>query len=140
PRRRPAWPEGGDSAVAKRVGEPPNERCLGTDDHEVDLDLAAKREQRFSVLGTNRVALAEARDSGIPRRGVECLEARALAELPGERVLSTARADDQDPHAPSLLAVPAPSSPAAVLRIACGGECETAGRGATSGRKCPLVL
>src|SRR5439155_21246384 len=35
--------------------------------------------------------------------GVERLEARALGDLPGERVLATPGADDQDPHAPSLL-------------------------------------
>ena len=97
--------------MAKRVGEPRRERCLGTDDHEVDLDLPTECEQPFGVPGPNRMTLADACDPGVAWRGVKCLETRTLAKLPGERVLSTARADDQDPHAPSLLAVPAPRRP-----------------------------
>ena len=104
--------------MAKRVGKPGDERCLRADDDEVDAKLPAEREQPLRIAGTNRVAFAEARDPGVPGRGVERFEARALRELPGERVLATAGPDDQDPHAPSLLraAARAPSQNGGLVR------------------------
>ena len=39
---------------------------------------------------------AEPRDAGVPGRRVQLLEARRLRELPGERMLTAARADDED--------------------------------------------
>ena len=93
--------------MAKRVCQARHERRLRADHDEVGLELPAKPEQALGVPGADRVALSEAGDPGIPGGGVERLEARALGDLPGERVLATPGADDQDPHAPSLLAASA---------------------------------
>src|SRR5205807_7043415 len=81
-------------------------RRLRPDDNEVDAELSAEREQPLRVARADRMAFTEARDPGVPGRGMKCLEPRALRELPGERVLATAGPNDQDPHAPSLLRVP----------------------------------
>src|SRR5205814_10670480 len=88
---RSARPEDRDAVAAQEVGEPRDERQLRSDDGEVDPELAAKPEQALSVLGPDRMAFAEPRDSRISRRGVERLEARALFELPGQRVLAAPR-------------------------------------------------
>jgi hypothetical protein len=93
--------------MTERVGKSCHERCLGAHDHEVDLELPAKPEQAFAVLGADSVTLPEAGDPRVARSRVQPLETWALRELPGERVLATARADDQDPHASSLLALSA---------------------------------
>ena len=102
PRRRAARPEDRDARVAKRVCQARDERRLRADHDEV-----AKPEQALGIPGADGVALSDAGDPGIPGGGVERLEARALGELPGERMLATPGADDQDPHAPSLLAASA---------------------------------
>jgi hypothetical protein len=46
------------------------------------------------------VATAERGDAGVPGRCVELVERLVLGELPGERVLATARTDDQYLHEP----------------------------------------
>ena len=99
PGRGPAWTEHCDPVPAQEVGKAGDERQLGPDDYEIDPELAAEAENAFGVLGANRVALAEPRDPWVSRRCMERFEARAQLELPGQRVLAAARADDEDPHA-----------------------------------------
>jgi len=48
------------------------------------------------------VAAAERGDAWIAGGGVELREARRLAELPGERVLASARADQEHLHTRTL--------------------------------------
>ena len=91
-------PKTADAGVAERVREARDERRLRADDGEVDLELAAEREQALAVLGAHRVALAEPSDAGIAGRGVQRFEPGALLQLPGERVLAPAGPNDQDPH------------------------------------------
>jgi hypothetical protein len=102
-----ARPEDRDAGVAERVRQARHERRLRPDDGEVDRQLATEAEQTFGIFRADRMALAEPGDAGVPGRSVQSLEARALGELPGKRVLATPGADDQDPHAASLLTVPA---------------------------------
>ena len=58
-------PEDGDPASAELVGEACDERCLGTDDDEVDPDLTAERGERGVVVGAGRVAVRQCGDSGV---------------------------------------------------------------------------
>ena len=97
--RRRARAEDGDAGVAEVVGEPGDERRLRPDDDEVDAELVAEPEQRLRVVRPERVAGAEAGDARVAGGGVQVAEPRALGDLPRERVLAPARADDEDVHA-----------------------------------------
>src|SRR5439155_1191087 len=107
PRRLGGRAEDGNARVAQDVREPCEERRLGTDDYEVDVELTGEGEQPLAVLGANGVALADPCDPGVAGRGVDRIEPRTLRELPDQRVLTPARPDDEDLHAASLLATPA---------------------------------
>ena len=98
PRGGPGRAEYGDSRPAERVDQADHQGRLGADDDEIDAELAAQREQAFAVLRPDRVTLAEGCDARVPRRGVERLERRALAQLPCERVLASARPHDEHLH------------------------------------------
>jgi hypothetical protein len=97
-RRSEGGAERRDPTVPKRVDEPDDKRSLGADDDEVDPELTAEREQAFAILGAHRVALAEGRDPRVARGGVQLVDRRAPAELPGECVLAAAGPDDQHLH------------------------------------------
>ena len=59
----------------------------------------------FHVLHANRMALADTGNARVPGCRVQ-LEFRALGELPGERVLSPAGADEQDLHGRAIASSP----------------------------------
>ena len=102
PRRVGARAEDGNPAAAQHVGHAGDERPFRPDHDQVGADRPGKPEQAFGVFGAHGVAPSEARDAGVPRRGVELCEAGALGELPRERVLAGTRADDEDVHRASL--------------------------------------
>src|SRR3712207_2140404 len=84
-----------------------DERCLRTDHDEVGADPVREVEKPFGVLCAHRMADAEARDAGIAGCRVELVEVGALCQLPGQRMLAAARADQQHPHcAASVLSGP----------------------------------
>ena len=69
PRGRRAGPEDRDAGVPQLVGDAGDERRLGPDDDEVDVERAREAEQALAVVGAHRVALAErARCRGCPAR------------------------------------------------------------------------
>ena len=70
----------------------------GPDDDEIHLERARQAEQPLGVVRANRMALGEVGDARIPRRGVQRRQRRRLRELPDERMLATARPDDEDAH------------------------------------------
>ena len=57
-----------------------------------------EREEPLAVLGAHRMAGAERGDAGVPGRRVQLAEPRALRELPRERVLAAAGADEEHVH------------------------------------------
>ena len=95
-RRRGARAEDRDAGMAERVGEPRDERCLRPYNDEVDPELMAQPEQRLGVVGPQRVAGAEPGDAWVAGSGVEVAEPLALGDIPRERMLATAGADDED--------------------------------------------
>jgi hypothetical protein len=95
-------PEDGDAFAAQRVGESCDERRLRADDDEVRSQLPCERDHAADVVRADVVTRAVARDPGVARRGMELAEGRARGDLPGERVLATTRADEQDPHGGEL--------------------------------------
>ena len=90
--------EDGDSGVSEMVGEAGDERRLGPDHDQIELELTGQPEQSLSVLGADGMAVAERRHPGVSGRRMQLIELGALGDLPGERVLASARSDDQDLH------------------------------------------
>ena len=82
-------PEHRHARPAKRVDEADDQWRLRPNDDQVDVELAAERQEALAVLGADRVTFAEIRDAGVPGRGVEGFQARALAQLPRECVLAS---------------------------------------------------
>ena len=76
-----------------------DERRLRADDDEIGVEGACEVEQTLAVLGADWVAAAERGDAGIARSCVQLLEIRGLAQLPGERMLASAGADQEHLHA-----------------------------------------
>ena len=91
-------PKTGDAVAAERVGDARDERRLGPDHGEVGVEAAGEAEQRLGVVCPHRVAVAERRDARIARRGVQPGQAGRLRQLPRERMLATARPDEEHLH------------------------------------------
>ena len=99
PRRGGRGPEHEDPGVGERVRDAGGQRRLRTDDDELDRALPGDLDDRPRV---ERVDAREtdprlARDRVGPGRDDDLVHARLRGELPGERVLAAAAADDQDP-------------------------------------------
>ena len=88
--------------MAQLVGDAGYERRLRPDDDEVGAERAGEREQALAVLRPHGVAAADGRDTGIAGRRVQLVETRRLGQLPRERVLASAGADQQHFHTRTL--------------------------------------
>src|SRR5262249_2839338 len=80
------------------VDEPARQRQLRADDGQVDRLLLRVREQAVHVVHRDRCALGELRDARVAGGAEDRARARALRELPDERVLAPAPTNDQDAH------------------------------------------
>ena len=96
-----ARPERRDAGGGEVVDQPRDQRRLRPDDDEVDVPRAAEGDHRAVVGDVEADQLGAFRDAGIARRGIEPGEPRRLRELPGKRMLPSARADEEDVHAKS---------------------------------------
>jgi len=105
-RRLRARPEDGDAGGPQLVGESGDEWGLGADDDEVDAEAAAESDEGVRVGCTEAVARAQLGDARVSGRRVELAEKWTLRDLPRERVLPPAAADDEDVHAASLIGRP----------------------------------
>ena len=74
PRRRRARPEDGDPAAPELVADAGDERRLGPDHDEVDVERAGEREQALAVVRAHRMALPERGDARVAGRGVQLVE------------------------------------------------------------------
>jgi hypothetical protein len=91
-------PEHREPARPHPVDEARRERRLGPDERVVRPLGLGERDERVDVVGAHGHAAAEAGDARVAGRGDD-LEAGLLArELPSERVLAAAAADDADLH------------------------------------------
>ncbi len=87
---------------AQRIGKTVDQRRLGADDHEVDLVRIAERRDRAVIGRVERDQLGVLGDTGVARGGVELTsigEQAGLRELPRQRMLASARSQQQDVHA-----------------------------------------
>ena len=86
--------EGLDACCRQRVHDAVYQRHLRADYHEADIFLLRQRDNRVVVLHRDAGnALGKIRDAGIARNGVQLIRMHTLAELPRQRVLASAAAD-----------------------------------------------
>src|SRR5215831_14993642 len=98
-RGRAARAEGLDAGRGEIVDDAGAERRLGADHDQIDVLRLAERDHRRVVGDIERHQLAVAGDAGVARRAKEPLDQRTRRELPGERVLASAQAEEEDVHA-----------------------------------------
>src|SRR6202011_2044942 len=80
------------------VGETGDERRLRPDDDEVCVEGARQLHDALRVLRTHGMAGSERGDPGVAGGRMQLAQARARAELPGERVLASAGTHEQHLH------------------------------------------
>ena len=101
PSSRAAAPDGPKQAMPALphgVGDPGDQRRLGTDDDEVGaepLGQVGDRGARHRVDGVQR---GDGGHAGVAGRGVHLGHRRIEGEREGERVLAAAGADHESPH------------------------------------------
>src|SRR5437016_6036083 len=88
--------EGAETGGGEAVDEAERQGQLGADDGEIDPALLREAQKPLHVVGGDRHALRVLGDAGVAGRAVERGDARALPELPHERVLAPAGGDDGD--------------------------------------------
>jgi hypothetical protein len=98
PRCRGARPEDGDADPPQLVGKPGDERRLGAHDDQVDGEPPAEVENPLRVVRAHLVTGSQRGDARVPGSCMQRAHERALPELPRERVLAPAGADDEDVH------------------------------------------
>ena len=91
-------------AASRSSDQPGDQRRLRADHDEVDLVGLAERDHRGVVGDVERHALGLLRDAGVARRADEPVGQRAGGELPGQRVLASAGAEEENVHAAQALA------------------------------------
>ena len=111
PRRGRARAEDRDARRRKRVGDARDERGLGADDDEVGRERARELDKASPSSACTGWQLPSCGDAGVPGRCVQLGRARALRELPGERVLAPARPDEEHLHRRAPLAEDGASTP-----------------------------
>src|SRR3989441_43261 len=87
-----------EARVEEAIGEAGDERRLRPHHGEVDPLAPSERDETVERVGGERDAHRVARDAGVAGCREQRRDARALGDLPGERVLAAAPADDQHPH------------------------------------------
>ena len=96
--RGAARAEGLDSGSLQIVDDAGAERPFRPDHDEIDGVGAAKPDYRRMVSEVEGNALRFARDAGIARGADEPVRERACRHLPGQRMLASAGAEEQNVH------------------------------------------
>ena len=85
-------------ALAQAIGQTRHQRHLGSDDDQVDVVASGEAGQAIGVVQREIETPRMLGDPRVARRRPQMLDERTLGDLPGERVLATAGADEEDPH------------------------------------------
>ena len=104
--RGAARPERLDARRREVVDEAGDERRLRADDDEIDPFGSGSRRDRRVIGDVEREIRAALRRAGIAGRDEQALAERARGELPGQRMLAPARADQKNPHDEAPIATP----------------------------------
>jgi hypothetical protein len=84
------------------VGHAADTRGLGAHDHEVDVQRVREGEESFTVLGANRMALAQTGDAGTAGCGMQVHRRALPREPPGQGMLPPTGSDQENAHLASL--------------------------------------
>ena len=90
--------EGGDAGGAQGIGDPGDERGLGTDDDQVDGLGVGQSDDGFDIAGVDRMAGRPARDPGIAGGGDQRGAAWRLRKPLRERIFAAPRPEQQELH------------------------------------------
>ena len=90
---RAGWAERAQAGILKRVDNAGGERRFRADDGEVDFVLSREIQQPRDVVGGNVDILGVDRRAGVARRDEHALGARALSDLPRQRMFAAAIAN-----------------------------------------------
>ena len=93
-----AGAETGDAGAANGIGQPQRQRRLGPHHHQVDAKPNCERHLAFDVLRGQIDTFGDLRDAGIAGRAPQARQQRRLGDLPAQRMLAPATADDQNLH------------------------------------------
>ena len=97
-RRRLLRPEALDSRRREIIYQTGDQRRFRPDDDEIDRVVRAEADDGSMVGDGERDALGDLRNSAVPGRTIELGQQRAGAQLPGERMLAAAGADEEYVH------------------------------------------
>ena len=86
------------SVVSECVRDARDEGRFRADHRQVHVEAAGEAEQRLGIFGPHRMAVADVAVARISGRGMERCETRRLRQLPRERVLATARPNQEHLH------------------------------------------
>ena len=98
-RRLGARAEGGEAGLAQAAGHPGDERTLGADHHEVDVELLRQRDGGVEVAEVERARVGVPCDAGVPGGGVELLHVRVGGQRSDEGMLPSTGAEHEHLHA-----------------------------------------
>src|SRR5439155_16261638 len=101
-----------DAERGEIVGQTRRERRLRADHDQIDLLPKRELRERPAVAGRDRYDAGVALDAGVAGRADHLAHARALAQLPDQRVLSTPGSDDEYAHLTSALETVREDAPA----------------------------
>ena len=104
--RGAARPERLDARRREIVDDAGDERRLRPDDDEIDPFGPGSRRDRGVIGDVERQIRAALRRAGVAGRDEQALAERARGELPGQRMLAPARADQKYPHDEAPIATP----------------------------------
>ncbi len=97
-----AGPEGAQAGLLESIDDPGGKGIFRADDGEADLVFAGEIDQAIEVHRVDGHAFAVLVHAGIAGGAIELAELGRLGQLPRERVLAPARADQQNIHTHSL--------------------------------------
>ena len=84
-----------DAGLGQPVDQPVDEGLLGADDHMVDRLAPAERHQAVDVGGRDVGPARDLADPGVAGSAMERIDPGRRADAPAQRVLATARTDDE---------------------------------------------
>ena len=103
PRCRLRWPEDPEARRAERVDDALREGRFWTDDGQCDL-LGLRQRDQIRDRGDSNVGQPRLdRRAGVAGRDEDLSDARGLRDLPCQRVLTAAAADDEHVHCAAFL-------------------------------------
>ena len=97
-----AGAEDRERRLPQGVGDPGDQRSLGPDDDEVDVESLGQRGHGGGIVRIDRLGVGDLRDPGIAGSGDDGVDLGVAGESKDEGVFTGARTDDKNLHTTSL--------------------------------------